>query len=138
MNVGSLTVTATITAANTCSSCSTPPEPSDCEGTITANGYNLIGILEPAVLPACGFTPGSSDRVGTTTPIDPLLLALGNYGGPTQTQKTKASSPVVDAIPIGALTADGTTPLCPASGSTDQRGRPRPNGLACDIGSVER
>jgi predicted outer membrane repeat protein len=132
-NLGTLTITATIIAGNTSGS----PN-SDCEGTITSNGYNLIGILEPADLPACGFTPRSTDQVGTTAPIDPLLLALGNYGGPTQTVKPKATSPAVNKLPVGSMSADGTLALCPSSGSTDQRGRPRPNGPACDIGSVER
>jgi predicted outer membrane repeat protein len=131
LNDGSLTISATIIAAN---------EGSDCQGTITSNGYNLIGIVAPTDpdLPACDFTPRSTDKVGTTTPLDPHLLALGNYGGPTQTVKPAADSPAVDAIPVGALTADGTTQLCAASGSVDQRGTRRPKGPACDIGSVER
>ena len=44
----------------------------------------------------------------------------------------------MNAIPTGATTADGSTPLCPVSGTTDQRGVPRPQAGAYDIGSVER
>lgn len=140
LNDGSLTISATIIAADTaCSGCA-GDERSDCQGTITSNGYNLIGIVAPSDpdLPACDFTPLSTDKVGTTTPLDPHVLALGNYGGPTQTEKPAADSPAVHAIPVGALTADGTMQLCPASGSVDQRGKRRPKGSACDIGSVER
>jgi parallel beta-helix repeat protein len=135
-NSGSLTITATIIAGNTYGG----GGHTDCQGTITSNGYNLIGTLQPvdADQPACDFTPRSTDKVGTTTPLDPHLLALGNYGGPTQTEKPAADSPALDAIPLGALTADGTMQLCPASGSVDQRGTRRPKGSACDIGSVER
>lgn len=112
----------------------------DCAGSITSNGYNLISTpRDPPTYPgqACSLETASAptDILG---PLNPVLLALGNYGGPTQTVKPGATSPAIDAIPVDALTADGTTALCPASGSTDQRGRPRPNGPACDIGSVER
>jgi hypothetical protein len=52
---------------------------------------------------------------------DPLLLALGDYGGPTQTMALADESPAIDA-------ARG----CPA---TDQRGEPR--GQTCDAGAYE-
>ena len=49
-----------------------------------------------------------------------------------------ARSRAKDAIPIGAITTDGVTPLCPSFGTSDQRGVPRPQGAACDIGAYER
>ena len=56
---------------------------------------------------------------------DPLLAALGNYGGSTKTMPPLSSSPAIDAASvIGGLT-------------TDQRGFPRKVGAAPDIGAVE-
>jgi MYXO-CTERM domain-containing protein len=68
---------------------------------------------------------------GTTCPgipsADPLLQTLANNGGPTFTQALSAGSPAIDA---------GTTG-CPPTPATDQRGVPRPQGAACDIGAFE-
>jgi hypothetical protein len=61
--------------------------------------------------------------------IAPKLAALANYGGPTQTFLPLPGSPVLDAVPTGG-------PGCSGSGQ-DQRGVPRPQGPACDIGAVE-
>jgi len=67
----------------------------------------------------CGFGAGRDN-------VDVLLSPLGNYGGPTLTQLPIPGSPAIDyGIDIG----------CP---STDQRGLPRPAGLRCDVGAVER
>ena len=54
---------------------------------------------------------------------DPNLGPLQNNGGPTQTRALLAGSPAIDA---------GDT-----SQATDQRGQPRPFGLADDIGAFE-
>jgi len=56
--------------------------------------------------------------------VDPLLGALTNNGGPTQTMLPSPGSPAIDA--------GGAT--CP---EFDQRGVARPQGTACDIGAVE-
>ena len=56
---------------------------------------------------------------------DPLLGALTNNGGFTQTMALGASSPAIDA---------GDNASCP---STDQRGTARPQGSQCDIGAYE-
>ncbi len=64
----------------------------------------------------------------TTCPginADPKLGALANNGGPTQTMALGAGSAAIDAAPVAG---------CPA---TDQRGVPRPQGAACDIGAFE-
>lgn len=53
------------------------------------------------------------------------LGALADNGGPTETILPDFDSPAVDG---------GTTTGCPA---TDQRGAPRPQGAACDVGAVE-
>ncbi|MCU0783282.1 MAG: right-handed parallel beta-helix repeat-containing protein [Verrucomicrobia bacterium] len=72
----------------------------------------------------------NGDLVGTgTAPLDARIGPLWNYGGPTWTHALLFCSPAVDA---GAcLDVDGN--LLP----TDQRGLPRPQGAACDIGAVE-
>jgi hypothetical protein len=54
----------------------------------------------------------------------PGLAPLGDHGGPTDTVALLPDSPAVDAA------GDG----CPAA---DQRGIPRPQGPACDIGAFE-
>ena len=65
-------------------------------------------------------TPGGVDSFP-----DPMLGPLTNNGGPTLTMALLPGSPAIDA---------GNTSLAPA---TDQRGFPRPAGLAADIGAYE-
>jgi predicted outer membrane repeat protein len=102
----------------------------DCSGTFLSQGYNLIGRDD-----GCdGFVNGvNGDKVGTgANPIDPLLGALANNGGTTQTHALLPGSPAMDA----------GNPLTPGSGGfacdgADQRGITRPQGSACDIGAFE-
>ena len=103
----------------------------DCTGEslFVSNGYNLVGA-------DCAFSSAGDQTVADTASAIGIK-PLGNYGGKTQTMALNAGSPAVDAVPVGALGADGVTPLCPASGMTDQRGRPRPQGAGCDVGSYE-
>ncbi|HSD01277.1 MAG TPA: right-handed parallel beta-helix repeat-containing protein [Gaiellales bacterium] len=125
---GPTTVTGTIIAGNTDSN---DGSAQDCTGVPTSGGYNLFGT-------PCG-TAQATDQVGTAdAPLNALLKALGSYGGPTQTMVPRTTSPAVNKVPIGATSSDGTIALCPSSGTTDQRGIPRPQSGACDIGSVER
>jgi uncharacterized repeat protein (TIGR01451 family) len=56
---------------------------------------------------------------------DPLLSAMGDHGGSTDTLLPGAGSAAIDA---------GT---CSGAPATDQRGVARPLGSACDIGAVE-
>ncbi len=74
-----------------------------------------------------GLTNGvNGDQVGTAgSPLNALLAPVGYYGGPTETMPPLPGSPLVDAAPA-------YTGL-----PTDQRGYPRPLGLAADIGAVE-
>jgi hypothetical protein len=81
-------------------------------GTVADGGYNLGSDG------TCGFS--GSSRSG----IVPLLDALGDNGGPTQTMMPQTGSPAIDAG--GACSV-----------ATDQRGIPRPQGSACDVGAVE-
>jgi hypothetical protein len=98
------------------------PVPANCEfdgdQTFTSGGYNLIDDS------TCG-TPGTGDIIGQS----PQLGALGNNGGPTQTELPASTSPAIGAVPTASC--DGIT--------TDQRGQARPQGQnnTCTIGSVE-
>jgi hypothetical protein len=79
-----------------------------------SGGHNLFSDT-PAV------TLASTDLINT----DPLLGPLADNGGPTFTQILLPGSPAIDA----GVSVPGVT--------TDQRGIPRPQGRAADIGAVE-
>lgn len=89
-----------------------------------------------AAIVSAGFNADADGSCGLTDPTDRpfadlLLGPLADNGGPTATHLPAANSALVDAIPVG------TAGLCDASSPTDQRGLPRPDGMACDIGAVE-
>lgn len=92
----------------------------NCQGGFITLGHNLESGN------TCGLT-----KAGDLRNTDPLLGALGNYGGPTNTYQPQPGSPAIDS---------GESLRCPAS---DQRRVPRPrdgdgDGTAvCDRGSVE-
>jgi hypothetical protein len=86
----------------------------NCSGPVTSQGHNLESADE------CGF-----NAAGDQTGKDPLLGALADNGGQTNTLALLAGSPALDA---------GDPAACPAS---DQRGVARPQGPACDIGAFE-
>ncbi len=69
---------------------------------------------------SCQFT-----QAGSRNNIDPLLSPLADFGGATPTMALLAGSPAIDSALPG---------LCVP---TDQRGRARPSGAACDIGAFE-
>ena len=85
----------------------------NCYGTIVDRGHNLSSDA------SCPFS-----NAGLTN-SDAKLAALANNGGPTLTIALLPGSPAIDA---------GDTSLAPA---TDQRGYPRPAGVAADIGAFE-
>lgn len=88
----------------------------DASGAFVSLGHNLISN-----------TSGSSGFVATgdLLNVDPMLGALADNGGPTQTLALLAGSPAIDAA--NPLTAP----------ATDQRGIARPFGGAPDIGAYE-
>ncbi len=86
----------------------------NCSGPITDGGHNLSSDA------SCAFT-----SVGSLNNTDPLLGPLANNGGPMLTMALLPGSPAIDA-------GDGA-----AAPKTDQRGFPRPAGLASDIGAFE-
>jgi hypothetical protein len=93
----------------------------DCAGdAITSYGYNLDSDG------SCGLN-APSDRTA-----DPQLAPLRDNGGPTETRALLFGSPAIDAIPVENCTDRLGTPI-----AADQRGVPRPQGAACDIGAYE-
>ena len=99
----------------------------NCELDVSVNskGYNLSSDK------TCNFN-GPGDMNNT----NPMLGALGNNGGPTQTIPLLAGSPAIDAGNPSGCT-DGNGHLL----KTDQRGKPRPDpedAGGCDIGAFER
>jgi hypothetical protein len=88
---------------------------------VVSQGYNLEDRDQ------CALT-NTGDQVNT----DPLLGALQNNGGPTDTQALPLGSPAVDhGNPAGCT--DAFSALL----TVDQRGMARPQGLNCDIGAYE-
>ena len=87
---------------------------SNCYGLFGDGGHNLSSDA------SCAFT-----GAGSLNNVDPKLGPLANNGGPTLTMALLSGSPAIDA---------GNTSLAP---TTDQRGFPRPAGLAADMGAVE-
>jgi hypothetical protein len=84
----------------------------NCGGPIESRGHNVDSDG------TCGFAaPG--DRSG----VDPMLAALADNGGPTDTMALLPASPAIDA-------GDD----CPAA---DQRGQSRAQGATCDAGAFE-
>jgi hypothetical protein len=89
----------------------------NCSGAITDGGSNLDSGT------TCDFSL-RSDLNNT----NPMLGALGDNGGPTQTMALLQGSPAIDWVAASS---------CPA---TDQRGYTRPDGSGesmCDIGAYE-
>lgn len=108
-----VTIGATIIAGNV----DTDGQAPNCAGAFTSQGSNLIGNPSGCTL--------SGETSGNQVNLDPRTGPLQNNGGATPTHALLAGSPAIDAV---------TANTCPA---TDQRGNPRPQGVACDIGAFE-
>ncbi len=93
---------------------------------VTSGNGNFIGIGDANLT---GITNGTnSNQVGTAAaPLNPLLGALQNNGGPTPTEAPLLGSPVLGAGVPGVL----------ANTLTDQRGFSRVTNGAVDIGAVQ-
>jgi hypothetical protein len=96
--------------------------PNCAQGPKSSNGFNFSDDS------SCGFDT-ATDRPSAG---DPQLGPLTSNGGPTMTRAPLPASPLVDVIPMDACQSDGAAGL-----TTDQRGAPRPQGSACDIGAVD-
>jgi hypothetical protein len=116
----SVQMTNSLVAQNDAPSGVTAPSGMDIHGPVASNGGNLIGVYD-------GWgTFIASDILGSTVnPVDPVLGALADNGGPTLTHALLRGSPAIDA----AVAAPAL--------SSDQRGLPRPVGAAPDIGAYE-
>jgi parallel beta-helix repeat protein len=97
-------------------------------GTLASQGFNLAGAGCPAL------AGGASPDIATTSPRLGPLEAVD--GVPTRTHLPLAASPATAASPAlpASPAIDAGAPEC---GQVDQRLAPRPQGLRCDIGSVE-
>ena len=100
----------------------------DCLGALNSEGYNLIGDGTGCTITPPQGDPASTDLYG----VDPLLGALANNGGLTQTRALASGSPAIDAGNPAGCTDGAGAPL-----TTDQRGLIRPSGPRCDIGAFE-
>jgi hypothetical protein len=92
-------------------------------GVVDSLGFNLVGQTDGS----SGWT--STDLTGTLTkPLDAMLGALADNGGPTQTLLPLMGSPAID---------HGSNALVPPGITTDQRGSPRIVNGVVDIGAIE-
>jgi hypothetical protein len=123
---GAFTMRGTLIAANV-----DPTSDPDCYGTLTSDGYNLIGSISSNCTIA-------GDTTGNITGLPALLGPLDDNDGPTYTHALLPGSPAIDAgRPLGCI--DHTSvPI-----AVDQRGWIRPidsdldGSPLCDIGAYE-
>lgn len=87
-------------------------------------GVNCVGAVADA---GFNFVDDDSCAGIAANAADPRLGPLAGNGGPTPTRVPGEGSPLVDAVPAESCTAV----------TGDQRGVLRPQGAACEIGSVE-
>ncbi|WP_052888778.1 serine/threonine-protein kinase [Thermogemmatispora carboxidivorans] len=114
-----------VTLLNSLVAANTADQDPDLVGQVTSGGYNLIQRTAGATF-LDPFKRHHLDLVGTgSTPlaIDSQLRA---NGGPTQTHALLIGSPAINRIPAADCDV-----------KTDQRGLPRPQQGACDIGAYE-
>lgn len=90
----------------------------DVSGSIVAATYSVSGDA------SCGLAGAGSDNQESIG--DPLLGTLTDNGGPTPTRLPQPTSPLVNVVPSSECLDE------------DQRLVARPQGPACDVGSVER
>ncbi|MBI1324764.1 DUF4214 domain-containing protein [bacterium] len=115
-----MTLTNTIVAGNITTN-TRPNAESDVRGYPLSGGYNIIGIA------TVGYKTGwtTTDLTGSkAAPLNPMLVPLGDYGGPNQTLALLPGSPAIDAgTSVAGVLA------------TDERGVSRVGGV--DIGAFE-
>ena len=108
------------------------------EGTLRTEAAAIVDGLGG---PGCALAAGNLDPVGfslvdeaacagaptdVVSTADPELGPLADNGGPTLTRLPAATSPLGGLVPVASCTV-----------TTDQRGVARPQGAACEAGSVE-
>jgi CSLREA domain-containing protein len=126
-NGGGIANSRTVNARNTIIAANNAGFATDFNGTLTSQGYNLIGSISARNI--TGTTTGN--QIG----VNPLLAPLGFYGGSTQTHALLSGSPAIDAGDncVTTLTCAANNP--PAALTTDQRGASRIGDV--DIGAFE-
>jgi hypothetical protein len=112
---------ATITLKNSIVAGNTGNPGANCSGTMTSLGHNIADDA------SCGLT-----GIGDMNNTNPVLGPLANNGGPTLTLTPQLGSAAIDGVPLANCTDANNAPI-----ATDQRGIVRPQGAACDVGSVE-
>ncbi|RPJ00918.1 MAG: DUF11 domain-containing protein, partial [Chloroflexi bacterium] len=90
------------------------------------NAASANNLMEDSAA-ACDLLDGVN---GNLIGQDPMLAALANHGGSTQTFALLPGSPAIDA-------GDDATCAAVPVNNLDQRGITRPQGAACDIGAFE-
>ena len=102
----------------------------DCDGELTSDGYNIIG-LDGLLCTISGDTTGN--QVSYSTPLETGLGPLTDESTyETEFHPLQLHSPAWDrGNPAGCVDHDG------APVAIDQRGENRPAGIRCDIGAVE-
>src|SRR5262249_29092475 len=111
---------ATVTLKNSIVAGNTGNPGANCSGTISSLGHNIADDV------SCAFA-GVGDRNGR----NPMLGPFTKNGGPTETRAPLLGSVAIDAVPLADCTDANGVQI-----ATDQRGVARPQGAACDIGSV--
>jgi hypothetical protein len=112
-----------VTLRNTIVAGNTPPGQNDISGSVSLADHDILGAADGS----SGVMNGvNGNQVGTlANPLNPGLGLLLNNGGHTPTRALQVGS-----LAIGAGTAFGAP-------STDQRGIPRPQNGAFDVGAFE-
>ncbi|HMQ05498.1 MAG TPA: choice-of-anchor Q domain-containing protein [Pyrinomonadaceae bacterium] len=94
----------------------------ECNMPMISLGYNIVSDG------TCGPNGSGGDRIITGL----TLGSLADNGGLTPTHALPAGSPALDHIPVSACTNAGGSAI-----AADQRGVPRAQNGACDIGAFE-
>ncbi len=139
-NLSTTTLFNTLVAGN--SDGAATPAPDIAGADLLSAGYNLVGIRRgsaAASFPA-GLPNAAQDWVGTNgSPLDPGLLSLSDYGGPTETVALDAGSVAIDH---GSCPAEVADQRGYANASTQMRAvddvTVTDSDDGCDIGAYER
>jgi hypothetical protein len=113
----------------------------DCAGPLISNCCNLIGTTDqPSIYLShhCSYTADATDQAGDKRRSNRACFRWQRTVARPRQCRLAPRTPRSMRSRSAPSPWTGTTQLCPASGSTDQRGRPRPDGPACDVGSVEK
>ena len=127
---GTLNLANTIVAANVAQDIQR-----DGAGVIVSNGFNLIGKNTSVTTEFPAGLPSGTDYVGTDkSPLDPMIAALANNGGATQTHALLTGSTAIDKGSAFGLATDQRGYLR----TNDLPGVPNsPTGDGTDIGAFE-